>query len=448
MVSAYDFENHLTGFGPNITMLYDGDGNRVSKTVNRVTTTYLVDDLNPTGYAQVVLETTGGETRQYVYGSERLSQRRVTSATAETRYFGYDGHGSVRLLTDSNGAVTDTYDYDAFGNLINSTGLTPNEFRFSGEQFDFDLNLYYNRARYYNTTTGRFWNMDTEEGDSQDPSSLHKYLYGGADPINHIDPTGNDFDLGSFAAATAVYGTIGAVSGIAINGVTNYIQGRPLFRGAGGAAAFGAAAVPLSVAFPIVGLVLAGLGIAGSGALAWNTFAGNASAGQKAASIFLVGLSIFGGRAASSNATGGSLWVNVEYGLGGLLSPNTGRMSAALESIRNRVWDFGEVLATRPAQEQNGLTLAVGVAEDSGGNLHTLIGTSERRGYIRPRFGKMLQPGDIVVKGGKTHAEADIVNYTIQQGWTLIGVGATRDICPACAADIESTGASCATPKK
>jgi len=36
-------------------------------------------------------------------------------------------------------SVTDTYDYDAFGNKINSTGTTPNEFLYRGEQFDADL---------------------------------------------------------------------------------------------------------------------------------------------------------------------------------------------------------------------------------------------------------------------------------------------------------------------
>lgn len=40
---TYDFENRLT----NLSTVYDGDGNRVAKG----TTQYLVDDLNPTGYA-------------------------------------------------------------------------------------------------------------------------------------------------------------------------------------------------------------------------------------------------------------------------------------------------------------------------------------------------------------------------------------------------------------
>ena len=33
-----------------------------------------------------------------------------------TSFYGYDGGGSVRQLTDSAGEVTDKYEYDAFGN--------------------------------------------------------------------------------------------------------------------------------------------------------------------------------------------------------------------------------------------------------------------------------------------------------------------------------------------
>ena len=193
VTSTYDFENHLIGSGPNITIVYDGDGNRVKKTVNGVTTTYLVDDLNPTGYTQVVVETIGGDTRQYVYGLERLSQRRVTAAVVEVRYIGYDGHRSVRLLTESNGAVTDTYEYDAFGNIVNSTGTTPNEFMFAGEQFDRDLGLYYNRARYYKTDTGRFWTADSHESQAGDPLGIHRYTYAANSPVSLSDPSGLDY---------------------------------------------------------------------------------------------------------------------------------------------------------------------------------------------------------------------------------------------------------------
>ncbi|NOS72793.1 MAG: hypothetical protein HOP33_23065 [Verrucomicrobia bacterium] len=43
---------------------------------------------------------------------------------------------------------------------------------------------------YLNPNTGRFWSMDSFEGDSDDPMSLHKYLYCHADPVNGIDPSG------------------------------------------------------------------------------------------------------------------------------------------------------------------------------------------------------------------------------------------------------------------
>jgi RHS repeat-associated protein len=201
--NVYDFENHLVQRG-NVFVVYDGDGNRVSETVAGVITNYLVADINPTGYAQVIDEIpapnphTGVESsRSYTYGLSLISQRTLIVGTFNynpPNFYGYDGHGSVRFLMDKTGAVTDTYDYDAFGNLINQTGTTPNNYLFAGEQFDSALGIYYNRARYYDARSGRFWTEDTWEGDGQAPMSLHRYLYGSANPANHIDPSGQ-FDL-------------------------------------------------------------------------------------------------------------------------------------------------------------------------------------------------------------------------------------------------------------
>jgi RHS repeat-associated protein len=104
-----------------------------------------------------------------------------------------------------------TYDYDAFGNLIHQTGTTPNNYLFAGEQFDPDLGLYYNRARYLNTSTGRFWSMDTYEGDLQSPSSLHKYVHGWNDPVNHVDRSGHGIEDSLIAAYVYVTITLGPV---------------------------------------------------------------------------------------------------------------------------------------------------------------------------------------------------------------------------------------------
>jgi RHS repeat-associated protein len=221
IADAYDFENHLTQKG-GVTIVYDGDGNRVSETVGGLTTTYLVDTQNPTGYAQVIDELQSGTvTRTYAYGLERIDENQQIASTWTPSFYAYDGHGSIRQLTNSAGTVTDTYDYDAFGNLINSTGSTPNNYLFAGEQYDSALALYYNRARYLNTTTGRFWSMDTVDGQDRDPLSLHKYLYAEGNPVDNLDATGNEIDevMGSFAISATINAMPTLNFNIAVNAV-------------------------------------------------------------------------------------------------------------------------------------------------------------------------------------------------------------------------------------
>jgi hypothetical protein len=46
-------------------------------------------------------------------------------------------------MSDGSGAVTDTYDYDAYGLLIAQTGSTPNLYLYRGEQWDPNLELHY-----------------------------------------------------------------------------------------------------------------------------------------------------------------------------------------------------------------------------------------------------------------------------------------------------------------
>jgi hypothetical protein len=79
---------------------YDGDGNRVAKTLSGLTTRYLVDDLNPTGYAQVVEEVVSGAVRrEYTYGLQRISENQVSNSTWTPSFYEYDGGGTVRQLT-------------------------------------------------------------------------------------------------------------------------------------------------------------------------------------------------------------------------------------------------------------------------------------------------------------------------------------------------------------
>ena len=144
---TYDSENHMTsatGNGKVITMVYDAFGNRVAKTVNGATTRYLVeDDVNPTGLPQVLDELTGSAvTRTYTYGLQRISEGQIVNNTWTPSFYGYDGAGSVRQLS--------------------------------------------------NPATGRFFSRDPEDGKAKIPATLHKYLYANGDPVNAKDPTGRE----------------------------------------------------------------------------------------------------------------------------------------------------------------------------------------------------------------------------------------------------------------
>jgi RHS repeat-associated protein len=110
-------------------------------------------------------------------------------------------------LTDETGALTDTYAFTAFGELHTHTGTDPNAFLFAGEMLDPNSGFYYLRARWMDPGVGRFASLDSFGGLAFEPLTIHKYLYAGANPANHTDPSGLFFG-GGFS---------GAISGAIIN---------------------------------------------------------------------------------------------------------------------------------------------------------------------------------------------------------------------------------------
>ena len=121
---------------------------------------------------------------------QRISENQQISSTWTPSFYGYDGHGNVRFLTNMAGTVTDTYQYDAFGRIINITGSTANNFKYSGEWLDSNVGLFYLRARYLNPATGRFWARDPIEGVKCCGMSWNPYIYVKDNAANAVDPTG------------------------------------------------------------------------------------------------------------------------------------------------------------------------------------------------------------------------------------------------------------------
>ena len=185
------------------TYTYDYVGNRTSKTTtinNHVEKVYYLNDNSSLTNVLAEYSANGDEICYYTVGADLVSQE----VNGKVYTYLYDGHGTVRALANENGKITDTYTYDAFGNLISSTGSTANSYRYCGEQFDSTTGLYYLRARYMNPSVGRFISMDTYQGSNADPISLHKYLYANSNPVTYTDPSGFYADNMAAAAGMAI----------------------------------------------------------------------------------------------------------------------------------------------------------------------------------------------------------------------------------------------------
>ncbi len=107
-------------------------------------------------------------------------------------------------LTDSNGTLVSTYQYDPYGNLTSSSGTVANPWRFAGGYYDSGTGLYKFGTCYYDPTLGRWSQQDPLSGKLTDPNSLNRYLYVGDNPVNLTDLSGRQ---GRFLAC--MFGRLG-----------------------------------------------------------------------------------------------------------------------------------------------------------------------------------------------------------------------------------------------
>src|SRR5205823_10434802 len=95
-------------------------------------------------------------------------------------------------LTDAAGSVLNTYAYDPFGVSLGKTETVANPFEYVGEYgvMNEGNGLEFMRARYYDSTRGRFLNQDPI---GMNGGSLNYYQYADNNPVTLIDPSGREW---------------------------------------------------------------------------------------------------------------------------------------------------------------------------------------------------------------------------------------------------------------
>jgi RHS repeat-associated protein len=185
---TWDFENRLKsvtlpGAGGIVSFKYDPFGRRIYKSSSSGTSIYAYDGDGAT----LIEETnvTGGVVARYAQGLN-IDEPLAVLRSGTTSYYQGDGLGSITSLSSAASALNNTYTYDSFGRLTNSTGSLTNPLRYTARDLDAETNLYYYRARYYDPSTGRFI--------SEDPlgfsAGSNFYSYVGNDPTDRVDPLG------------------------------------------------------------------------------------------------------------------------------------------------------------------------------------------------------------------------------------------------------------------
>lgn len=86
----------------------------------------------------------------------------IEASTNSRSFYHYDEMGNGIFVTDDAGAVMGSYSYSPYGQLMVSAGALDNPFTWQGQYgvMDEGNGLYYMRARYYDSTTGRFISRD------------------------------------------------------------------------------------------------------------------------------------------------------------------------------------------------------------------------------------------------------------------------------------------------
>jgi len=193
LISVVDRNTVGSAATQQVDYVYDPQNQRIAKVVDldgdgamSPTTTQFVYDRG-----NVLLEFTGTPipSVRYLHGPEvdQVLAQEVVS-TGSVVWHLTDHLGTVRDLVNNSGTVVNHFTYDSFGQILSQTSSTVDtRYKFTGREFDAEIELYYYRARYYDAKVGRFIGQDPLKFAAGD-ANLYRYVAN--EPLSFTDPSG------------------------------------------------------------------------------------------------------------------------------------------------------------------------------------------------------------------------------------------------------------------
>jgi RHS repeat-associated protein len=169
---TYNYDNMPKSIN-STTFVYDYSGQRVKK--------------NSTVYIGNLYECTGGTCTKYIFaGSNRVAMKTGSSVY----YYHTDHLGSSSVITDASGNKAEELYYYPYGKTRYNSGINLKH-KFTGQEEDGEVDLYYYGARYYDPAIGRFISPDSIVQEYTNPQTLNRYSYVINNPLIYKDPTGH-----------------------------------------------------------------------------------------------------------------------------------------------------------------------------------------------------------------------------------------------------------------
>jgi RHS repeat-associated protein len=196
--TAGNFPNVITAGAWTYTWQYDADNNR-AKYVSPSETRLYFGQGSLLMY-QRIYGTTTDERHLIVANGVAVAQYTTRSSGAsDTRYFYRDALGSITLIANEAGTVTERFSYDAHGKRRfpngaddsgNTLNATATDLGYTGHEQLEEIGLIHMNGRLYDPRIGRFISADPIGESSKVPGGLNRYSYVFNNPFKFVDPTG------------------------------------------------------------------------------------------------------------------------------------------------------------------------------------------------------------------------------------------------------------------